>query len=167
MKLVYGCVAVLLLVCLSVGVVRVGDSEALGLRGVFAGERPNTLGVHEGRLAACPETPNCVVSQQDVADAAHEIAPIQYEGEQAQARDILLKILRNQPRVVVVADEADYVAVEFTSQWMGFVDDAEFYFPEGQGVIEVRSAARLGESDLGVNRRRIEQIRLAMKDLGA
>jgi uncharacterized protein (DUF1499 family) len=49
---------------------------------------------------------------------------------------------------------------------MGFVDDLEFYFPREESVIHLRSAARLGESDLGVNRRRLEQIRLALKDLG-
>jgi uncharacterized protein (DUF1499 family) len=49
---------------------------------------------------------------------------------------------------------------------MGFVDDGEFYFPTEQNLIHMRSAARLGESDLGVNRRRLEQIRLALKDLG-
>jgi uncharacterized protein (DUF1499 family) len=49
---------------------------------------------------------------------------------------------------------------------MGFVDDTEFYFPPDEAIIHVRAAARLGESDLGVNRRRLEQIRLALKDLG-
>jgi uncharacterized protein (DUF1499 family) len=49
--------------------------------------------------------------------------------------------------------------VEFTSQLMGFVDDVEFYFdPDGKSI-QVRSASRLGESDLGVNRQRIEAIR--------
>ena len=48
---------------------------------------------------------------------------------------------------------------------MGFVDDTEFYFPVDEKVVQVRAAARMGESDLGVNRRRIEQIRLAFNDL--
>ena len=54
---------------------------------------------------------------------------------------------------------------EFTSQWMGFVDDVEFYLPDSPGVIHVRSASRLGESDLGVNRQRIEAIRNQLNSL--
>jgi len=42
---------------------------------------------------------------------------------------------------------------------MGYVDDVEFFANPDRGIIEVRSASRLGESDLGVNRQRIEAIR--------
>ncbi|HEY9596037.1 MAG TPA: DUF1499 domain-containing protein, partial [Cyanophyceae cyanobacterium] len=42
---------------------------------------------------------------------------------------------------------------------MGFVDDVEFFLDDNANVIQVRSASRLGESDLGVNRKRIETIR--------
>ena len=58
----------------------------------------------------------------------------------------------------------DYIRTQSTSKIMGFVDDAEFYFPTDIKVIHWRSASRLGESDLGVNRRRLEQIRLAFND---
>ena len=70
------------------------------------------------------------------------------------------------PGAAVVADKPNYIRAEFTSKLMGFVDDGEFYFPAEEGVIQVRSASRVGESDLGVNRRRVEQIRLALADLG-
>ena len=58
----------------------------------------------------------------------------------------------------VITDKQDYLYVEFKSRIMGFVDDVEFYFPE-ESIIHVRSASRMGYSDLGVNRKRIETIR--------
>ncbi|MDB9526243.1 DUF1499 domain-containing protein [Oscillatoria sp. CS-180] len=135
-----------------------------GFSKLFAGEAPE-LGLKDGHLSTCPQSPNCVVSQG--ADADHAIAPIPYTGSREQARDLLIKVLGVVPRTEIVAQTDDYIRVESASRLMGFVDDAEFYLPEDESVIHVRSAARLGESDLGVNRRRLEQIRFAMQDLGA
>lgn len=129
----------------------------------FAGETPE-LGVKNGQLSPCPQTPNCWVSQG--ADEAHAIAPIEYTGNRATARDLLLKVLKVVPRTEVVAQTDDYIRAESTSRLLGFVDDLEFYLPPEEHLIHLRSAARLGESDLGVNRRRLEQIRLALEDLG-
>lgn len=134
-----------------------------GLEGVFAGEAPE-LGVTDGHLVACPSTPNCVVSQG--ADEQHDIAPITYSGDRDAVRETLLKVLSVVPRTEIVTQTNDYIRVKSTSRLMGFVDDTEFYFPPDTSIIQVRAAARLGESDLGVNRRRLEQIRLALKDLG-
>ncbi|NEP20416.1 MAG: DUF1499 domain-containing protein [Leptolyngbya sp. SIO4C1] len=135
-----------------------------GLDGVFAGTRPDNLGVQQGELAACPSSPNCVSSQ---AEDDHAIAPLTYSRDHQAAQATLVKILQNQPRTQIIEQRPDYVYAEFASRLMGFVDDAEFYFPSDTKTIEVRSAARLGESDLGVNRRRLEQIRLALQELGA
>ncbi|MGF1458592.1 MAG: DUF1499 domain-containing protein [Leptolyngbyaceae cyanobacterium] len=134
-----------------------------GLSGVLAGKKPE-LGVEDGQLSPCPASPNCVVSQG--GDAEHTIAPIEYSGDRAAARDLLIKVLGVVPRTEIVSQTEDYIRVKSTSRIMGFVDDAEFYLPADESVIHLRSAARLGESDLGVNRRRLEQIRLALKDLG-
>ena len=135
-----------------------------GLNGVFAGERPTGLGVKEGTLAGCPATPNCVVSQG--GDEKHAIAPIAYTSDRATARQSLIDILGVVPRTKIVEQSDEYILAQSESRLMGFVDDTEFYFPEDEKVIHARAAARLGESDLGVNRRRLEQIRLAFKDLG-
>lgn len=134
-----------------------------GLKGVFAGSVPE-LGVDDGQLSACPASPNCVVSQD--ADESHAIAPIAYTSDRDTVRDVLVKVLGVVPRTEIVAQTDDYIRVQSTSRLMGFVDDTEFYLPADEAVIHVRAAARLGESDLGVNRRRIEQIRLALADLG-
>ena len=134
-----------------------------GLSDVFAGESPE-LGIQDGQLSPCPSSPNCVVSQG--ADQDHAIEPIAYTGSRDSARELLTKVLGVVPRTEIVTQDENYIRAKSTSRIMGFVDDTEFYLPENEPVIHVRSAARLGESDLGVNRRRLEQIRFALKDLG-
>ena len=135
-----------------------------GLSGMFRGTPATDLGLHNGHLAACPTTPNCVVSQG--ADPDHEIAPIPYHTDRKTAQETLLKVLTVVPRTIVTQQTEDYIRIESSSRLLGFVDDGEFYFPANAKVIHLRSAARLGESDFGVNRRRLEQIRLALQDLG-
>ena len=122
-------------------------------------------GLNNGQLSPCPESPNCVVSQN--GDEDHSIAAIPYTSDRATAKETLLKVLSVVPRTEIVEQTNNYIHAESTSRIFKFVDDAEFYFPKDEKVIEVRSASRVGESDLGVNRRRIEQIRLAMEDIGA
>ncbi|MEM9482964.1 MAG: DUF1499 domain-containing protein [Cyanobacteria bacterium P01_F01_bin.116] len=136
-----------------------------GLKGVFTGTAPTNIGIHDNQLIGCPDSPNCVSSS--VSDDEHYIAPIEYTAEPAAVQEKLVAILNNQPRTQIIDQTDDYILVEFTSRLMGFVDDAEFYFlPDGHSIA-MRSAARLGESDLGVNRRRLEQFRLALQALGA
>ncbi len=122
-----------------------------------------SLGVKDGYLFPCPQTPNCVVSQN--ADNTHAIAPIEYHTDLATARKTLLKVLSVVPRTEVIESKDNYIRAQSKSRIFKFIDDLEFYFPSDEPVIHVRSAARVGESDLGVNRRRLEQIRLAMDDL--
>ncbi len=131
----------------------------------FEGTPPDNLGINQGLLSPCPSSPNCVVSQD--TDETHYIDPISYNSDRETAKAILLKVLSVVPNTIIVEEDDDYIRTESRSKIMGFVDDAEFYFPEDENVIKIRSASRLGESDLGVNRRRLEQIRLAMLDLNA
>ncbi|MFG6103758.1 DUF1499 domain-containing protein [Leptothoe sp. EHU-05/26/07-4] len=136
-----------------------------GLQGVFTGTPPTNIGIHDAQLIACPTSPNCVSSS--ASDDEHYIAPIEYTADKDAVRDQLVAIINNQPRTEIIEQTDDYILVEFTSRLMGFVDDAEFYFLQDGNSIAMRSAARLGESDLGVNRRRLEQFRLALQSLGA
>lgn len=131
-----------------------------GLGQFFAGTRPTDLGVKAGKLTPCPNSPNCVVSQ-GAQDGEHAIAPIAYTTDKATALAKLKAVIAAQPRTELIEQTEDYLYAEFTSQLMGFVDDVEFYFDPAESVIQVRSASRLGESDLGVNRKRIEAIRTA------
>ncbi|BAY65174.1 hypothetical protein NIES22_52770 [Calothrix brevissima NIES-22] len=122
-----------------------------------------SLGLNNGYLSSCPASDNCVVSQD--ADAKHAIKPIPYHVDPNVAKETLLKVLSVVPRTEVVEQTENYIHALSKSRIFKFVDDVEFYFPTDESVIHVRSASRVGESDLGVNRRRIEQIRLALQDL--
>ncbi|WP_448268341.1 DUF1499 domain-containing protein [Nostoc sp. DSM 114159] len=124
---------------------------------VFAGKRPNNLGISNGKLASCPNSPNCVSSQS--TDASHQIAPLTFTSTPEQAITNLKQIIESLPRTKIITFSNDYLYAEFKSALLGFVDDVEFYLDRTANVIHVRSASRLGQSDLGVNRKRIETIR--------
>ena len=125
-----------------------------------AGKRPNDLGLTNGKFKPCSSKPNCVSSQEK--SSKHGIEPILYGTDTKEAYDKLKKVIVALERTTIIQEKPDYMHVEFKSKLMGFVDDVEFYFP-GNGKIEVRSASRLGYSDLGVNRKRIENIRALFK----
>jgi len=120
--------------------------------------RPADLGTHDGKLAPCPSSPNCVSSQS--TDDAHRIAPLTYSGRAADAMKKLTAIIQAFPRTSVITVSDSYLHAEVTSAIFRFVDDLEFLVDDAAKVIHVRSASRMGYSDLGVNRKRVEQIRL-------
>ncbi|MBD2387533.1 DUF1499 domain-containing protein [Cylindrospermum sp. FACHB-282] len=124
---------------------------------IFSGQRPNNLGVRNGRLAPCPNSPNCVSSQS--SDPTHQIAPLTFTTTPEKAIAFLKRIIQSLPRTKIITESEDYLYAEFKSALMGYVDDVEFSLDPKTKVIHVRSASRLGESDLGVNRQRIETIR--------
>lgn len=106
----------------------------------------------------CPSSPNCVTSVGG-ADPDHFVAPLRYQDAREHAKARLQTILRALPRTTIVEDEGVYLHAECTSLVFRFVDDLEFWFDERDSIVHVRSASRVGYSDLGVNRRRIETIR--------
>ncbi|MBE8966194.1 DUF1499 domain-containing protein [Nostocales cyanobacterium LEGE 12452] len=128
---------------------------------VFAGKRPNNLGISNGKLAPCPNSPNCVSSQS--TDASHQIAPLTFTSTPEEAITNLKQIIESLPRTKIITENKDYLYAEFKSALLGFVDDVEFYLDRTANLIHVRSASRLGQSDLGVNRQRIETIRAKFK----
>jgi uncharacterized protein (DUF1499 family) len=133
---------------------------ALTMLSVFSG-KPANLGVVDGRLAVCPASPNCVSTQAE--DAGHRMKPIPFTGSAGDAMQHVKDLLSKMPRTKIVTVADHYLHVEFRSSFFRFVDDVEFLIdPEGQ-LIHFRSASRVGYSDLGVNRRRMEQIRNAFE----
>ena len=122
-----------------------------------SGSRPANLGVTDGKLAPCPDSPNCVSSQS--TDKKHFIESIRYRGSLTEAREKLISIISSMKRASIVTADANYIQAEFTSAVFRFVDDVEFYFNDDEKVIHLRSASRVGYSDLGVNRKRMEKIR--------
>jgi len=124
-----------------------------------SGAKPGGLGVRDNGLAPCPATPNCVSSQS--RDKAHKIEPLAYATSTTQAMTDLKKVVLGMKRVKIIEEGDFYIRAEFTSALWRFVDDVEFYFDESAKLIQVRSASRLGKSDFGVNRKRVEVIRAA------
>ena len=122
----------------------------------FAGKRPNNLGVSDGKLTPCPGTPNCVNSQSD--DPQSKIEPLP-----SVSIPELQKVIEGMERTTIVESTDNYLYAEFKTKLMGFVDDVEFYLDKQENVVHVRSASRLGKSDLGLNRKRIEEIRAKLK----
>jgi uncharacterized protein (DUF1499 family) len=113
-------------------------------------------------LKDCPDRPNCVSSIANKPD--RYVAPFAYAGDRRQAIDVLVQVLAEQPRTTLVAKREDYLHAEFRSRIFRFVDDVEFYFPVDQPFVHVRSASRAGYSDLGVNRKRVETLRVRFLD---
>ena len=81
-----------------------------------------------------------------------------------RAFERLVTLVAGEPRVRIIVQQPGYLYAEFTSRWLGFVDDVEFLLDEPRARIDVRSASRLGYSDLGVNRRRIEHLRALLRE---
>lgn len=121
------------------------------------GCKGSAIGLSGKALRPCPKSPNCVSSMAE--DEKHHIAPLTYEGSAAEARARLIAILESAKRVEIISSTENYIHAEFTSLIFRFVDDVEFYFGDGQPIIHLRSASRVGYSDLGANRKRIEAIR--------
>ncbi|MBE0597920.1 MAG: DUF1499 domain-containing protein [Desulfuromonadales bacterium] len=130
-----------------------------GLSAGCAGERPINLGAHNGTFIPCPPTPNCVSSQ--AADQRHHIKPLVFTGAPDTAFSQLQQILADRGDTTAIEHGTGYLGVEFHTTF--FVDDGEFLLDPGNSIIHVRSASRLGYSDFGKNRSRMEEIREELK----
>ena len=124
---------------------------------VCVGAVPSNLGVRDGRLSPCPDSPNCVSSQS--TDPDHGVLPITYASTAVEAFADLKIILGQMKRVRIVKESPTYLHVTFTSFLFRFVDDVEFALDDVEKLIHIRSASRTGKNDLGVNRKRVEKIR--------
>ncbi len=124
--------------------------------------KPASLGLTGGRLAPCPGSPNCVSSA--ATDPRHAIAPFLLDRSPGAAKEELRQAAAQLPRAKLITEKDDYLHFEFRSLVFRFVDDLEFHLDEATKTIHVRSASRVGHSDLGVNRRRVEAIRALLPE---
>ena len=136
-----------------------------GQFGLLAGKQPGNIGVNNERLKPPSKTRNSVSSQAHLhADHAQlqyaSIEPLPFKNNSAAASmQSLLVVLKSMPGVTIVDAKADYIYVQCQTKVLKFVDDAEFWVNPAKGVIEARSASRLGREDFGVNRKRMDAIR--------
>jgi uncharacterized protein (DUF1499 family) len=138
---------------------------------LFSGREPDDLGVRDGRLKPPSNTPNSVSSQAalypDHPQRAYaSIDAIALRGDATSTLAALRRIVEAMDGANIVEAREDYLRVRFRTRWMGFVDDTEFWFDPAAGAIQVRSAARVGRRDFGVNRDRIESIRRRLAAAG-
>jgi uncharacterized protein (DUF1499 family) len=136
----------------------------VGQLGLLKGSPPTDLGVHEGRLKPPSNTPNSVSSQASLYPdhpqrAYAEIAPFPLKGAPDASLDRIASIIESMEGGKIVKKQPGYIYAQFTTRLMKYVDDVEFWYDPSAKVLQVRSASRLGSSDLGVNRKRIETIR--------
>ena len=118
--------------------------------------RPNNLGVQNGELAACPPSPNCVSTQAEREE--QKLQPLKQVGSTDEVSTALKAAINDMPRSNVVTEDASYFHIEYTSLICRYVDDLEIWIDDENRLIHARSASRVGYSDLGVNRKRVEDL---------
>lgn len=137
-----------------------GLTTILGSLSLLAGcaaSPPDNLGVRpNGTLAPCPNSPNCVSSFAAPSDKEHYIKPLRGGPGDWKA---LQTVLEEKPQFTIVRQESRYMHVEARTRIMHFVDDLEFVEQPSKQLIQVRSASRIGYSDFGKNRSRLEALR--------
>jgi uncharacterized protein (DUF1499 family) len=119
---------------------------------------PTNLGINNGRLKPCPETPNCVSNQAAQSDTEHYLPAIPYTGGPTFMMSQIIKVISVMPRATIIGQDDNYLHAEFRSRMFGFVDDVEFFLDDSRKLIHFRSAARLGQGDLGVNKKRMIEL---------
>jgi len=124
----------------------------------IASRKQPELGLVDSRLQPCPATPNCVCSEYPGKDAY--IEPLGYSGSTKAAWARLERVIA-ETGGMVIAEEPGYLRTVYETQLLRFIDDVEFRQDKNNSMIHVRSASRMGHSDLGANRKRVEKIRAA------
>lgn len=120
--------------------------------GISSEDMKQNLGVSTGKLSSCPDKKNCVCSFEDKS-AYHYIKPIKSSASISKIKQIILAMKNTK----LITENETYLYITFTSSIFGFVDDLEVL--KSEDVIHIRSASRVGYSDLGANRKRVEKIR--------
>jgi uncharacterized protein (DUF1499 family) len=119
-------------------------------------------GLVNDRLAPCPDTPNCI-SSEDPDDGGHFLPPFIFTPvDDIDVRGYIAGIVEDTGGIVT-SESGDYVSAEYRSRVIGFVDDVEFRVDNLNGRVHVRSASRVGKSDLGVNPKRYQALRQAFE----
>jgi len=119
------------------------------------------------RFSDCPSSPNCVSSLADPLDEVHYIEPFIFRSGLSDVFEGLILYLENQEDVeIIVLEKNEYIHAVFTSKFFRFKDDVEFAFRDSAEtgiIVDIQSRSRIGYSDLGVNRKRMEEIRFILR----
>lgn len=129
-----------------------------------SGSKPDTIGVSDNRLAACPDSPNCVSS--DAQDEKQRVLPFFLVSNTAEKWAEVIDVIGTLPRTTLITQTDRYLHAECKSRIFRFVDDLELLMNPESGEISIRSASRVGYSDMGVNRKRVESLRQILLEKG-
>jgi uncharacterized protein (DUF1499 family) len=133
---------------------------------LWAGLASGVVAMEPVRISGCPSSPNCVSSL--AQDDRHRISPMPVDVAPDEAFEMLKRALAAESRMRIAEERKDqwYLRAEATSLVFRFIDDVEFQLDPAAKLLHVRSASRVGYSDLGVNRRRVERLREALLKQG-
>ena len=123
----------------------------------FITKNSKKLGIVDGKFYPCPKTPTCVSTHS--SDELHKIKPITYNSSREEVIEKIINIVKSMKRTSIITQKDNYIHTTFKSRIFRFVDDIEFYFDDKEKLIHFKSASRVGRNDLGVNRKRMEEIR--------
>ncbi|MDQ6950337.1 MAG: DUF1499 domain-containing protein [Mariprofundales bacterium] len=152
----YRAVKILLYILFTIGLIIIIGGIVLAVQS----HHTPVLGLVKGQLRPCPNSPNCVSSETPIGDAEHSIAPFPIRTNQPLQH---LAAAINQLGGTVIINDGHYLRATFTSRLFRYVDDVEAQVDAAHKQINWRSASRVGRSDLGVNRKRIEALRQRMQ----
>jgi len=124
-------------------------------------KKGEALGLKNGQLQACASTENCVISEV-VNGQPNTIEAFTFSGDKADFVSKLEGVIETLGGKVTV-QEGDYIAATFTSGIFGFVDDFELRVTD-DNLLHFRSASRVGRSDLGANKKRVDAMKLLLKE---
>ncbi|MYL72106.1 DUF1499 domain-containing protein [Halobacillus litoralis] len=114
------------------------------------------IGVKNGRLSECPTSPNCVSTQTDQEEKRMDA--LVFTKDLETTKSLIEEILSERQRTTIETENENYIHAVVESKWIKFKDDVEFYFDQKDEVVHFRSASRVGYSDFGVNKKRMEAI---------
>lgn len=129
--------------------------------GGCSGKRPDEIGSVPYGLRECPKSPNCVSSE--ATDKQHAIESFRLKGDATVSWPLIQNEIASMPRWTIVKATDTYIHVECKSRIFRFIDDLELYFNSSNKIISIRSASRIGYSDFGANRRRVELLRSELR----
>lgn len=132
--------------------------QALEANGGHRGHRARLLAMPDAPiLSDCGRRPNCVSS--NASNPSRRVGPWRLSAAPEVAWQAVRELVAATPRTTIVKEEPWYLRAEARSRLLRFVDDLELALDPEQGLLSVRSASRVGYSDRGVNRRRVERLR--------
>lgn len=138
--------------------ISLGVCVVLGALSILSRKAPE-LGLKEGRLGPCPKTPNCVCSERPEHQSF--VRPFDLTGTPEDAWRSVKDAVSEAGGRIEVMDEG-YLRASFSTGIFRFHDDLECRLAPEEGLIHVRSASRVGLSDFGMNRKRVENIRFIL-----